>query len=351
MSTSEKIFEFEDVNPCIRKLNCSKGKSDYDKAVRYLSRSDPDNLDLDSFGNNLVNTIWACEDIGEALAHAKNPSEAQGIITLYGKKPVRTFPLRFKELGGEQCPWTANEVQAYVIEKALEANAPDYNPDDANNNRKIIWIANKKGSGGKSQLCTDLLRAKLAHIIIDGGGGCGNVSDNLRRAVMGGWNGRCVIFDFARNLNTKDTDYIYQILEMTKNGMLNASKYESSTVDLGGSPLVIVFANFLPRVYNAVSGEPTMSFDKWEIKIMNNTVGKLGSFNEVESAKVMNEISVASIKYDAMLNADGDVFGSIFAKPAEDKKALKDSGMIDPTDKFMNNYEKTLHTNSGRCSI
>ena len=324
-SISESVFDWEEgKSPWIRRLNCGKGNANtYNKAMRYLSRSDPENIDLDNVGNSFATMIWNCEDLADALSHAKNPNDVSGIIALYSSKPVRSFPIRFRELGGTK--WDANEMQKYVIDKLLEVNDEFYDPDEGTNNRKIVWIVNRHGSGGKSQLCTDILRSKLAHLIIDGGGGCGNVSENLRGAFEAGWNGRAIMLDFARNMDSK-SDYLYQILEMIKNGMLNASKYRSATLDLGGSPLIIVYANFLPRLYQEDGLEPTMTPDKWDIKIMKGLTGQDGSFDEVKTRKIMEEVYVEGLKYKARLDAEGNDF-SFFTKKPTKTDITKENGV------------------------
>jgi len=337
-STSESIFDHDGKSPWIRKLNPGKGAGNtYDKAVRYLSRSDPENIDLDNVGNSFATMIWNCEDLTDALSHAKTPNDVAGIIALYSSKPIKTFPLRFRELGGDK--WDSNEMQSYIFTKLLEVNDPNYDPDEGNANRKIIWIYNRKGSSGKSVICTDIFRAKLAHIIPNGGGGSANVAQNLRGAMEKGWNGRAVFFDFARNLDKADKDYLYEILEMVKNGLLNCSKYESCTLDLGGSPLIVIMANFLPRLVNKDTLEPTMSFDKWNVKIMANNTGSQGCFDEVATAKFAQKISVESIKYDKRQLVEDD---NDDEEERAQKKALKASGKIDATDKFMQNYNKII---------
>ena len=341
-SISPKVFDYKTNSPCIRKLNSSNRSAEYDKAVRFLSRSDKDNIDLESFGNNYANLIWKCESEAEALAkYAKSANDASGISHIYHKKQPEAFPIRFKELGGTK--WDSNEMQSYIFGKLLEVNEPNYDPDEGSANRKIIWIYNRKGSSGKSVLCTDIFRAKLAHIIPNGGGGSANVAQNLRGAMEKGWNGRAVFFDFARNLDKADKDYLYEILEMVKNGLLNCSKYESCTLDLGGSPLIVIMANFLPRLVNKDTLEPTMSFDKWDVKVMANNTGSQGCFDEVATAKFAQKISVESIKYDKRQLVEDD--NDDDEEERAQKKSLKASGMIDvtdKTDKFMQNYNKII---------
>lgn len=111
-------------------------------------------------------------------------------------------------------------------------------------NREILWIYDKTGGNGKSEMASELATTH--------GWLC---LGNARTAdIAYAWNGENVIFDFSRTTMERIN---YDVIEQLLNGRVFSTKYESGT-KVYNKPLVIALANFMPD-------QSAMTQDRWNI--------------------------------------------------------------------------------------
>jgi len=142
-------------------------------------------------------------------------------------------------------------------------------PDD----RKIIWVADKEGNNGKTQLAKYFIKMYDACYITEGKkSDIVNIVYNrlLKSDDMG-----LVILDVPRDNKTVS----YKSIEEIKNGIICNTKYETG-IKLINSPHVVVFSNFWPDL-------DKFTHDRWEIyTITKNDLVKVNikdiQFEEIE---------------------------------------------------------------------
>lgn len=127
-----------------------------------------------------------------------------------------------------------NELQQRVIDH-ISTTKPD---------RQILWIYDKGGRNGKSDLATEL-QTKHGWLCLT----------NARTAdIAYAWNGENVVFDFSRTTVERIN---YDVIEQLLNGRVFSSKYESGS-KIYTKPFVLALANFMPDV-------SAMTEDRWNI--------------------------------------------------------------------------------------
>lgn len=115
--------------------------------------------------------------------------------------------------------------------------------------RKIHWYYDADGNIGKSYL-TKYLTLKHDAFMVNTG---------KKADILYSYNGEpVVIFDLPRDM--EDKDYIYEIMEILKNGQYLSTKYESQQ-RVFKIPHIIVFSNYQPD-------KTKLSMDRWDIKDM-----------------------------------------------------------------------------------
>lgn len=123
-------------------------------------------------------------------------------------------------------------------------------PDD----RKIIWIFDKEGGNGKSQLIKYCMKNKTNYY------GLNSAKTSDIAFAMKGKNPHCILFNITR---TKMDYFNYEAVESLKDGLIFSPKYESGML-IFNSPHIIIMSNDGPDI-------STMTLDRWEIyKIKNN---------------------------------------------------------------------------------
>lgn len=116
--------------------------------------------------------------------------------------------------------------------------------------RKVIWICDVTGGGGKSTFAKWWIRNNQDSAYFTSG---------RHDRILHGWNGeRTVFFDFARAVNQDGDRVPYGVLESIKNGLVYSGMYG---LPARGFPVphVVVFANFMPN-------EAMLSADRWDIR-------------------------------------------------------------------------------------
>lgn len=121
--------------------------------------------------------------------------------------------------------------------------------------RTILWLWDKPGNIGKTQLAKYLLvHHKAAYF--SGGRAC-----DIAYCYTGQ---KICIFNFSRS---KEGNVSYDAMESLKDGVVFSPKYESK-IKIFNSPHVIVFANFAPN--NAA-----LSKDRWDIRKITKKTNKI----------------------------------------------------------------------------
>ena len=237
-------FQVKPVHPNIKQIYGGKYGEHFSNAIRYLAKEDPANASLLTYNREYIYKIWQSKTMDEALKLAKKPADIIGIKMAFEMKPKEQEPDRechLKELGGSK--YDANEMQKLIIDTIKRDNG--LGQDD----RQIMWIKNRIGKVGKSMLAGDLMTARLAHVIANNGGGSRDVATNLESAIAGGWDGKCILFDFSRAIGRYEREGIYTVMEDIKNGMVAVAKFASKTIRLKQCPTIIILANFGPRIW------------------------------------------------------------------------------------------------------
>jgi hypothetical protein len=198
-------FDYDGIAPeMIIRVN---SKQHYDNTKKYLAKEDPDN---EEYGLTHVQKIWRCESEEEAITrYAKNANQVYSVRQAWAVKPRPKV-----ERKCEMYSW-----QAKAIEELSEI--PDI--------RKITWYWDEKGGAGKSSLANQLIttdpkKCLLLKTLSD----LRDTSNTLLNAWNKGWDGHCVFFDIARNMDYDELN-IYEVLEMVKDGVITNTKYQCET--------------------------------------------------------------------------------------------------------------------------
>lgn len=120
--------------------------------------------------------------------------------------------------------------------------------------RKLIWIYDKTGNAGKSELASHL-EDQLGFVLLKNG----KTADIAYR-----WNGENIVFDLSR---TTEGQLNYQIIEDLKNGRVFSGKYDSKSKKFP-RPHIIIMSNYKPQMIDNF-GREVVSKDRWEILKIN----------------------------------------------------------------------------------
>lgn len=251
-STKARIFDFKGIHPHIKKVINRKHVTNI---YRYLTKEDPENSHLrQKFEKpSLAESVWKCTSKTDVIKMAKHPSEVSGLLAIHQNKPTSTSDFNI-----EFVRWQ------YFLEKELDRTVDP---------RKIIWYIDLVGNTRKSYYCkyraiahNDLILTQLASER--------DVATIVKNAIENSWNGKAVLVDLPRD--DKHNHSIYKPLEMIKNGMITASKYQGGTV-IFDNPHVVVFANFHPTL-------SSLSRDRWDIRdITPNTSSQASSSQPIHN--------------------------------------------------------------------
>lgn len=266
------------------------GRDCFMNCMRYLAKEDPANSHLADYGKSLANRLWEEETIQDALQHATRYGDVMGIEALYRHKPETSGEVEIIELGGRR--YHANAFQNHVINfihKCDEIEESGGKIDD----RNINWYYDDDGDLGKSKLGKDLIRSKKAWYIKNNAGGSATLATLIQNAVKNGWDSKYIVFDFCRTVGEYDNSGIYTILENIKDEILTVSRYNSTTLDLKRSPIIFVFANWMPDIFSK-NGKPTLSLDRWNIMVCRER-----DVDVLATERLMMKIKNAAYEYKA----------------------------------------------------
>jgi len=224
-------FDYKEIHPHIKTL---QSREHVANALVYLAKEDPENKELlDRRMSAFAKSVWTCKSLTEAMQNVSRASDVIGVREMYRMKPVERKIETFEP----------REWQKVVLD-TIETK-----PDD----RTVYWVYDPKGGAGKSRLCRHVLVNGIGQMVTRFDGGR-NAAQIVKGFIDGGWDGRCLLVDFARDAQEHQ---IYGPLEEIKNGVMTSTKYEGGTQvwDIGH---VIVFANFCPDYTK-------MTADRWRV--------------------------------------------------------------------------------------
>jgi len=242
--SAERWWDYQEIHPHVKKIdtrNRNNPESHLCRAVRYLAKEDPANVGLKEYGQksaSFVDMVLGAPTLLDAMRLDRNPAHWGGISTAYAMRgpSMREMP---DWLHGWQ-----SELFAELEE------TPDH--------RTIQWIFDKKGGGGKTfftkKVCSEE-PGKYTMVNV-----CATSRDFatiVKNAMDSGWSSHCIIFNIARATRI-DAPSLYQTLEMIKDGMITATKYNGKAM-IFDSPHVVVFSNEEPTYSK-------MSFDRWFVR-------------------------------------------------------------------------------------
>lgn len=244
-TTNARYFDYENIHPNIKKIIT---KQHLLNVLKYMCKEDkrltiPMQRLAEMNEMTLFEQVSKCETIQEVMNMAQTPGDALGLAKMFSlkkRRPIKVLPPYYtwqKDLNGEL--------------KLV--------PHD----RKIIWYCDILGDSGKTKMAKYLAVTYPQDVyIVSQFGGATNAASIVKSALDGGWTGQAMIVNLTRSAETKS---IYEPLEMIKDGLITATKYQGETL-VFPEPHLIVFANFLPDVL-------AMSLDRWEIRMMNKVDG------------------------------------------------------------------------------
>lgn len=138
--------------------------------------------------------------------------------------------------------------------------------------RKIVWIYDKVGNSGKSELASHLEdQYNFAQFKN------GKTADIAHR-----WQGENIVFDLSR---TTEGQLNWQVIEDLKNGRVFSGKYESKSKKFP-RPHLLIFSNYKPQMKDGY-GREVVSKDRWEILKMNEDY-TLTDITQLELEKQFN---------------------------------------------------------------
>lgn len=304
-----RIFDYMDIHPHIKKI--SKGIDHWNNTVRYHYKENKphtnigcnhpkalfdengkpsiknlNNMDLNMLksdeeieeerkkellkaSRNWTNEdTFNCESISEALLKNNNPKMAGGIIGAFSYKPANygPEPKVFWRIWQNEL---FNELKGKV------------------NLRSVIWYFDFVGSGGKSVFAQHLMKWHGA--VLSMGADTRDLPTALMKHKMKGGKFNIIIIDLSRT--THENDDFYDSIEQIKNGQVMCPKYNSTILDLGCIPHVVVLSNRMPRKFYEVKiikedinehnvtiltkvkeMRQTFSSDRWDIRTLDKVI-------------------------------------------------------------------------------
>lgn len=250
-TTNCRYYDYEDIHPNIQ---WSKNNNHLLNLIKYMYKEDKSleedmKLLAEEFKLTLFEKVSECKDIYEVMNMAHSAGEAMGLEKLWHYRKNKQ-----KVLGLIKKKWFY-PYQRYLFDMIIGPRIID--------DRTIIWFADFLGRSGKTQFMK-YMGAKYRDKVVTatGLGGSANTANMMKGKLDEGWDHTAVIVNLVRA--TKDKK-IYEPLEGIKDGVMTNTKYIVETL-YWTCPILIVFANYLPRVED-------MSIDRWDIRILKKVEG------------------------------------------------------------------------------
>lgn len=294
-SPSVKFFDWEcKVNGIIHpNIKILASREHQLNAKRYLAKEDPANADLKNLKGTLLEGIWACNTVQDALLnYAKRPSDVPGIIAAMQQKT-------FTWGGKVQEDIITDEESLFPWQKKMWEYISVYQPVK----REILWIVDFKCGAGKTEFinwCGSFHDDKVYNLPI--GGKLDDILNVLCDSVKAGWCGDTIIINIEKSRCDKDPGILYVLLERLKDGEIFSTKYNGFKIR-GKKPAfhVAVFANELPVVNSIAETRWNIQqiVDKNWINITSKVLNGWRGPNHIDS-KVVGEVLMG--QYNPMGN-------------------------------------------------
>lgn len=263
-TTSSRFFDYEGRHPNIKVV---ADLIHWANLLVYLGKEDKSCSPHPAVKDAAM--VWSCSTLSEAMLSGACGGRPHNIRDIWSAKPRKNEFMR--SLSEPNAPWY-REILKPII-------------DGESDHRSWHWFCDKVGNSQKSYTCKyyrsvqpDDVRATKLTANLD------SFAMKMANWQRGGWSGRVMLIDLARG--KANTSLIYECLEMISDGWGDSGKYEGQDFFLDVDPIVVVFANWWPRI-----DDTTGSADRWKLyEICNDPVPL--------SARRMNLNSVRADRYD-----------------------------------------------------
>lgn len=235
-----RLFDYNNVHPNIKFVTDSKG---WVNRLHYIGKEDPDNKDLYE-SSELVYRGMNANNALEAMALGVRPMDARII-----KEECRTTNFEL-----EITPEPDGPVYRH-IQRILDPNS-DLRFDIW---RTVHWFYDEHGCSDKTKFAKYAFENK-DYLILTSINSTKDFARQIENAVYKeGWRSKVLIVCLPRTFEKRaDPGALFDCIEMAKDGIITANKYDSSRFRIRGDTTVIVLANCLPD-------QTRMTSDRWQI--------------------------------------------------------------------------------------
>lgn len=248
----------ESIHPNIRLIT---KPSHYRRALKYLSKEDPDCFHLKGESESAADKL-------QAILESKNVTELFTEITT-GKdaKQLNLMELNqsiqlMRTVGFASSQKKSSLHPSLLIHPWQQRLLQDISyPADL---RKIIWYVDTKGGSGKSEFTASMVDHEPENIIRCDSGRQADIAYGIRKDMERihkpwlGTDGNCIILDLPRQ--AEEYDSIYAFIEKCKNGRITSTKYDTKQLSWD-CVHIIVFTNWHPD-------KSQLSEDRWDIRFI-----------------------------------------------------------------------------------
>jgi len=267
-STSHRIFDYDGRHPNIKPI---QNPIHWVNALCYLGKEDKSCTPHP----NVVAAAkaWNCKNEGEAFVSGacSRPSDS---IALFSMKPSLASDV---EVPAPTAPWFHETLLPLLENK---------------NYRSWYWFCDFEGNTQKSWACKHLFSKycsgeDLDVLYLDLDCSLDNLCNLLVDAQKEGWTGKALLTDLPYSY--ADEKQFYTNLEKISNGFGTTGKYKGGRFLLRNNPIVVVFANWWPMLYDK-KGTKTASADRWKFYYIERSLSAVCmNLNEVTAARRTND--------------------------------------------------------------
>jgi hypothetical protein len=292
-SRNSRVFDFkygkliQAIHPHIQ---CVNYRNHFQRCLKYICKEDVD-----------------CQNDPEIKALTKKTfveliSTANGLLDIMSMstKPTDYPPLKMMYHDYQDMKIIPHQVKKFRIwQENFIAELIQHKQNDF-----VIWIYDKTGGGGKTELARYLCTNNPdLYVCLKNCGGSGHFGNTVLNLLRNGWKGHCMILDLPRSAEQYS---IYDPIEMFKDGCISTTKYQGASKWLPFKPNIVVFANFYPD-------KGKISSYKWDVRELKRV------------SDVYNEWDYEKIDYEDI--PDNNKEQEIFYKSALNKKYI-DFGQV-----------------------